>query len=172
MCNLLPAVEMLSELPTKLKFFLLNNIQVVLSCRAEFLKFSNNFILYLSLVRHYLLLDFLVYDVYADLLETLSPLKDTLYYFSDLMVMLLLFFFLKELFVHYLVNLFMHELIQFPLLHIVEVFHHVEILSELPEIAREIEPTPQCVLNRRCDAFTREVDNLLADWVYQMGELG
>ncbi len=172
MCYLLPTVEMLSELPTKLKFSLLNNIQVVFSCPAEFLKLSYNFILYLSLVRHYLLLDFLIYDVYADLLETLSPLKDTLYYFSDLKVMFLLFFFLKELFVHYLVNLFMHELIQFPLLHIIEVLHHVEILGELPECAREIEPTPQCVLNRRCDAFTRKVDYLLTDWIYQLGELG
>lgn len=137
---------MLSELPPKLKFSLLNNVQVVLVGPAEFLKLSYHLVFDLSLVRHDLLLDFFINDVNADLFETLSSLENSLDDFCDLLVVLLLFFFFEELFIHDLIDLFMHDLIELPLLHIIEVLHHVEILGELPELAREIKPSPQCVL--------------------------
>jgi hypothetical protein len=145
MSYLVPSIEMLNKLPRKLIFSFLNNLQIIFVRSAKLLELSNDLVLDLFLERNNLLFYFFIDDINFDLFISLPSFKDTLYYFCDLLMVLLLFIFFEELFIHDFIYFFMQNLIQFSLLHIIIILHIVEIFRERPKIACKVKPTSQCV---------------------------
>ena len=142
-------------------------MKIVFLGSAKLLELSNNLELDLFLERDYLLFDLFIDNVNFDLLISLSSFKDTLDYFCDLLMVLFLFFFFEELFIHDFIDLFMQYLIQFSFLHIIEIMHSVEIFRERPEIACKVEPASQCILlSGRDGIFPCEIENFLPYWIY------
>ena len=158
MSNLIPSIEVLSKLPSKLILSFFNDFQIIFVGSAKFLELSDDLELYLLNERNDLLFDLFIDNVYFDLLIPLSSLQHTLDNFCDLLMILFLFFFFEELLVHDFIDFFMQYLVQFSLLYITIVLQLVEFFWEWPEIASEVEPTSQCeLLTYRCSIFPSEI---------------
>jgi hypothetical protein len=70
----------------------------------------------------------------------------------------------------------MHNLIKFSLFQAVKFLHHIELVSESPEVVGEIKPPFQGKVSLivRMDAQTflsGKIYNLLSDWIHSLGEL-
>lgn len=126
MSNLIPSIEVLSKLPSKLILSLFNDFQIIFVGSAKFLELSDDLELDLLNERNDLLFDLFIDNVYFDLLIPLSSLQHTLDNFCDLLMILFLFFFFEELLVHDFINFFMQYLVQFSLLYITIVLQLVE----------------------------------------------
>lgn len=92
--DLLPPLKMVSQLSFKLIFSFCNYLNIIFVKPAKLLEFPHHLVLYFSLIWSYLLFDLFIQDINTNLFESLSFFKDTFNYFCDLLMMLLLFFFL------------------------------------------------------------------------------
>ena len=126
MSNLIPSIEVLSKLPSKLILSFFNDFQIIFVGSAKFLELSDDLELDLLNERNDLLFDLFIDNVYFDLLIPLSSLQHTLDNFCDLLMILFLFFFFEELLVHDFIDFFMQYLVQFSLLYITIVLQLVE----------------------------------------------
>ena len=126
MSNLIPSIEVLSKLPSKLILSFFNDFQIIFVGSAKFLELSDDLELDLLNERNDLLFDLFIDDVNFDLLIPLSSLQHTLDNFCDLLMILFLFFFFEELLVHDFIDFFMQYLVQFSLLYITIVLQLVE----------------------------------------------
>jgi hypothetical protein len=126
MSNLIPSIEVLGKLPSKLILSLFNDFQIIFVGSAKFLELSDDLEFDLFNERNDLLFDLFIDNVNFDLLIPLSSLQHTLDNFCDLLMILFLFFFFEELLVHDFIDFFMQYLVQFSLLYITIVLQLVE----------------------------------------------
>ncbi len=93
MSYLIPSIEVLIKLSSKLILSLFNNFQIIFVGSTKFLELSNDFIFNLLFQRIYLLFDFFIDDFNFNLFITLPSFEYTLNYFCDLLIILFMFFF-------------------------------------------------------------------------------
>ncbi len=128
------------------------------------------------LVREKLSLNLVINNLHANLFQSLPSIENTLNFLSHYEIMLISLFFLQELFIHDLVNPFVHDLIKFSLFEVVEILHYLEVLSEVPEIESKIEPPSQSevtkVLILTLSTFLLgKIYNFLPYWVNSLCKL-